>query len=259
MGEPAAKKAKTGEAPTGLTADHPRVVCRARFPGKEDVPKELHYFYLRALGEVPRMLLEVSETPYDSVMYFGKGEFKAIAPFGQMPLYKGPELGGMVLAQSGSICRHIAGEVGLLGASPKERALQDMVFELGKEIIDGKSGFFEKELPERYRTKVDKAQELLGKTEGPYFSGKSLGYGDVSVFHALHTLEEVKPGCLAAWPKLADFRSAVAAVPAMAAYLASARRVPITPNEKGDKPHAGMPGYTFTTPLKPESYAETFD
>ena len=51
---------------------------------------ELHYFYLRGLGEVPRLMLELAEVPYDSVMYFSREtkEYKEFAPFGQMPLYR---------------------------------------------------------------------------------------------------------------------------------------------------------------------------
>ena len=51
---------------------------------------ELHYFYLRGLGEVPRLMLELAEVPYDSVMYFSREtkEYKEYAPFGQMPLYR---------------------------------------------------------------------------------------------------------------------------------------------------------------------------
>ena len=68
--------------PKEMAVDHPRVISRARFAGKNQPPKELHYFCLQVLGELPRLLLEVSQTPYDSVMYFGKGEYKEFAPFG---------------------------------------------------------------------------------------------------------------------------------------------------------------------------------
>ena len=87
-----ASENQTADAPKGLAADYPRVVCKARFPGKDQPPKELHYFCLQGLGELPRLLLEASETPYDSIMYFGKGEYKEFAPFGMLPVYKGSEL-----------------------------------------------------------------------------------------------------------------------------------------------------------------------
>jgi len=256
--EPAAKKART--APTGLASEHPRVVCRARFEGKEQAPKELHYFCLRALGELPRLLLEVSQTPYDSVMYFSSKEFKDVAAFGQMPLYKGPELGDLVVAQSGAICRHVARETGLAGSTPAEAVLHDMLFEYGKDLMANKEGLYTAgELNPRFKTLLDKGEAMLAKSGGAYLSGAKLGYGDVSVFHSLQTFEELKPGFLAPWPKLGAFAKAVAALPAVKAYLESPRRVPLTENELGSKPHAGMPGYAYTKPLSPETYAQLYD
>merc|ERR1712018_925516 len=108
---------KTITVPKGLGDNFPRIVLKARFPGKTQPPKELHYFCLQGLGELPRLLLEATETPYDSVMYFGKREYKEFAPFGMLPVYKGPELDGLCLAQSSSISRHIARETGLEGDS----------------------------------------------------------------------------------------------------------------------------------------------
>ena len=50
-----------------LRADHPRVRIphRPSGPGSSIQGAELHYFFLRGLGEVPRLLLELTETPYD--------------------------------------------------------------------------------------------------------------------------------------------------------------------------------------------------
>ena len=42
----------------------------------EPVPITLEYFAIRALGELPRLLLEVLEVPYDSVYHFGGGYYK---------------------------------------------------------------------------------------------------------------------------------------------------------------------------------------
>ena len=49
--------------PKEMAVDHPRVISRARFAGKNQPPKELHYFCLQVLGELPRLLLEVSQMP----------------------------------------------------------------------------------------------------------------------------------------------------------------------------------------------------
>jgi len=96
---------------------------------------ELHYFFLRGLGEIPRLLLELTETPYDSVMYFSREakEYKDMAPFGQMPLYTDKEVGTWV-AQQGSIVRYIARRAGLTGKNTTDEATIDMLFELSKDI-----------------------------------------------------------------------------------------------------------------------------
>ena len=108
---------------------------------------ELHYFCLRGLGELPRLMLELTGTAYDSVMYFNSKEYKDIGPFGQMPLLKDPpNLGGGMgtggwLPQSGSIVRHLARIHGLDGGpdDPLTQAKVDFAFEGSKDIADKKS------------------------------------------------------------------------------------------------------------------------
>ena len=68
--------------------------------------------------------------------------------------------------------------------------------------------------------------------------------------------EEIKPGVLSPWPRLSAFVAAFAAQPAVAAYLASDARVPLTPNEIGLLPNAGLPGYSFVAPMRPGSFRE---
>jgi len=254
-----ASENQTADAPKGLAADYPRVVCKARFPGKDQPPKELHYFCLQGLGELPRLLLEASETPYDSVMYFGKGEYKEFAPFGMLPVYKGSELEDICLAQSGSICRHIARETGLDGETVKDRANQDMVWELSKDI-SGKKDLIHKEgeMDTKLVGFLDGAVKMLTSSGGPYFGGSKMGYGDLAMFHALYTFEKIKPGFLKPWKQLDDFVSHVVALPTISQYLSSPRRVPLTENELG-KGHTGISGYTFISPLNPLTFAEAYD
>ena len=244
--------------PKGLMDEFPRVVAKARFSGKDQAPKELHYFCLRGLGELPRLLLEASETPYDSIMYFGKGEYKEFAPFGQLPVYKGSELDDG-LAQSGSICRHIARETGLDGDTPSEQAKQDMVSELAKDI-SGKKEVVHADGPldPKYEGLLQGASKLLKASGGVYFSGSKLGYGDVCMFHSLHTIEEIKPGFLKSWGDLEAFVNRIASLPPIHQYLNSPRRVPLTENELG-KGHKGISGYSFISPLNPETVAEVYD
>ena len=245
--------------PKGLGDSHPRVVCKARFAGKDQAPKELHYFCLQGLGELTRLLLEVSQTPYDSVMYFGLGEYKTFAPFGQLPVYKGPELDGLPLAQSAAISRHIARETGLDGSTIVERATQDMLWELGKDISGKKEVIYaDGNLDPKFEGLLNGATKMIQKSGGPYFYGAKLGYGDISMFHALHTIEGLKPGFLKPWAELQTFVSTVCALPTINAYLSSPRRIPLTENELG-KGHKGASGYVYTSPLNELTVAEVYE
>jgi glutathione S-transferase len=245
--------------PQGMGVDLPRVICRARFPGKDQPPKELHYFCLQVLGELPRLLLEVSQTPYDSIMYFAKGEYKEFAPFGQLPVYKDPELGGLLIAQSDAICNHISREAGLTGSTITERALQDMAWQLAKDISGKKEAIHSAEpLDPAYAALLEGAVKLLQHSKGPYITGENFGYGDIGLFHSLFTLEEIKPGFLNPWTELGKFLKAVGSITAINHYLKSPRRVPLTQNEVG-KGNTGIAGFTYLKPLNPNTIKEAFD
>lgn len=88
-----------------------------------------------------------------------------------------------------------------------------------------------------------------------HFVGESLTLADVAMFESLHKLSCAAPGCLAPFPSLERFVFDIATSPRVSAYLASARRMPLTPNETGKAPHAGLPGYAFSEALKPAAYA----
>ena len=245
--------------PHGMAVDHPRVICRARFPGKDQPPKELHYFCLQVLGELPRLLLEVSQTPYDSIMYFGKGEYKEFAPFGQLPVYTGPELGGLLLAQSDAVCYHIARETGLAGSTVTERAIQDMAWQLAKDIAGKKEAIHATgTMDPGYLVLLNGAITMLQKSYGPYLTGPNLGYGDIGLFHALFSIEQIKPGFLKSWKVLENFVAAVNSIPAIRQYLTSPRRVPLTQNEIG-KGNTGASGYTYLKPLNPLTVKEAYN
>jgi len=156
------------------------------------------------LGELPRLMLELAQMPYDSVLYWDTKEFKAAAPFGQMPLFMGGDLedADQVLCQSSSIVRYIAKEANLdgseQGAVGESRA--DMVFECSKDLGSNKNAIHTQTDAdkEKFHGMLTKASELLDEYEGPFFSGMAATYGDVGMFHSLSTVEELKPGYLKA-------------------------------------------------------------
>jgi len=104
---------------------------------------------------------------------------------------------------------------------------------------------------------LDGAVKMLKSSKGPYLGGSKIGYGDIAMFHALHTFEQIKPGFIKSWKELESFVGRVANLPAINKYLKSGRRVPLTENELG-KGHTGISGYKFITPLNSETVAELY-
>jgi hypothetical protein len=135
-------------APTLLGADIPASFVnrgREQLPGDELV---LEYFALQGLGELSRLILEVTGTPYTSVFHFGRGQYKKCARrlllpthdaagrfwlmragatlryanFGQLPiLWEGENQ----IAQAGAIVRHLARKTFIDGGSAEEKAAVD--------------------------------------------------------------------------------------------------------------------------------------
>jgi len=254
------------EVPKQVDSKHPPVIQRVRFDDKQNIPpKTLHYFTLQMLGELPRLCLEYTRTPYDSVMYFFPGdyEYKKFAPFGQMPCYEDPELGedGVYISQSSSICRHIAQETGIAGATASERVLQDMLWEAGKDIGEKKSALHTDEVDTRLDGVLKGLMKLQveGKCLGTGDRSNDLGYGEIGVFHALYSFHLINDKFLAtsSYAKLLSFVNSVLAVPAIKNYLASPRRIPLTKNELG-RGHTGLEGYTYVSELSHDTLAEKY-
>lgn len=232
------------------------VVTLVKFDGKDcSDAKSLHYFAIQGLGEQPRLMLEYTQTPYYSVMYFGNGGYKEYVPLGQLPVYQGSELGDQYLAQSGAICRHIAREnncYGTCGAS-----IQDMVFEAGKDLLSRKELLHEETQPQEKITNIFEGFKKLEK-EGKCFTGEEpLGFGEIGVFHALYQYNEIKPEVFNGYDFLKNFVRKVSEIPQIKRYLASARFLPLTENEIGKK-HKGMEGYKYLRPLNPEVMATKY-
>eukprot|EP00607_Mallomonas_marina_P007184 CAMPEP_0182416366 /NCGR_PEP_ID=MMETSP1167-20130531/644_1 /TAXON_ID=2988 /ORGANISM="Mallomonas Sp, Strain CCMP3275" /LENGTH=258 /DNA_ID=CAMNT_0024589065 /DNA_START=61 /DNA_END=837 /DNA_ORIENTATION=- len=241
--------------PTSLGDEHRPVVVSFRPPGIDAAPKELRYFCLRGLAEVPRLMLEVTSTPYDCIMYFsGENNYKSISPTGAMPIYTGPELNGEYIAQSGAIVRHIARETGFDGETVLDKAITDQVYETSKDISSNRASIFEEDQT-KLKGLLSRSEDML---KGPYFLGEKISFGDVAMFYELSRIEEAKPGWLTTkgFTKLSSFLSQMIALPAISDYLQSPRRIPITENEVGDKPWART-GYKFMFPLNPETVAKT--
>jgi len=244
---------------------HHPVVCRAYFKKdiQKDKPKTLHYFAIQGRGELPRLMLEYTQTPYNDVMYFLTDAYKEFSPFGQMPCYQGEELGeGVYLTESAAVSRHIARITGIAGKDVKDAALQDMLWEAGIDINDKKSALYVEETDAgldgilKGLIKLQKDNKCLGTGNRAYGGDSPLGVGEIGVFHALYSYTQIKPEWLATrYPSLDEFVKAAAATPSLAAYLKSERRMPITENEIG-KTYTGPTGYKWLHKPTPDSFKE---
>jgi glutathione S-transferase len=206
----------------------------------------------------PRATRQVTGTPYNSVMHYsGEPGWRDYAPFGQLPILRD---GALVLCESDAISRHLARRCMIDGASMEEKAKVDMYAELAKDIKGKKNAIYDMEKhadAPKLKTFLDAAEAVAPDPHaGGWFVGKSLTLADVTLFQQLHFMEEVKPGALeqSGYTKLSAFVRNFAQMPNVAAYLESPRRVPLSYNELGDRPNAGLPGYAFTKPLRVATY-----
>lgn len=145
---------------------------------------------------------------------------------------------------------------GLAGEGLPAATTADAIFEVAKDILDHKAGLHTAD--PQLALYLTGAEKLLAAGGGEYTGGKgaALTFGDVALWHALRTVEEIKPGYLAehGLPALAAFEARVRALPALAAYLASERSLPLTLNETGRAPWTAT-GYAFLTPINPLALA----
>ena len=82
-----------------------------------------------AAGELPRLILEATDTPYNSVFHFSwpgglPHGWKKYAPFGQLQLLRD---GNLVIAESGAICKHLARKCCIDGTTLEDKARVDVL------------------------------------------------------------------------------------------------------------------------------------
>ena len=183
--------------PTSLAAKRPAsVVTFTGGAGEESHPSiTLEYFALRGLGELPRLILEATGTPYHSVFHFGDSEYKEYTAFGQLPLLRDSELGKLLLVESAAIVRHLARRLCIDGATLEEKAKIDMYYELSRDIFSKAAGVYDPKHADAQKLSafLFAAEEACG---GEHFVGNSLTLADCAMFHTLYTLVELRPDAL---------------------------------------------------------------
>jgi len=188
---------------------------------------KLHYFNVKALGELPRLLFATAGVQYEDVRYgnaqinvqgqdFGALKNSGQLPFGQVPLLEVTENGHTYrFAQSGTITRFLARTFGLYG-DPHcgiSGALVDQVYEGVRDVqtayLKTRNGTDQ----EKEAAKVDFFANVVPKFLGffnnlladghHYFVGNRISLADIALFNLLDNLDktEVQKNC-EKFPKL---------------------------------------------------------
>jgi glutathione S-transferase len=195
----------------------------------------LNYFDFRGRAEPLRLALAYSGVEWED-HGVNRDEWKRLkpdSPFGNLPIFIEHRADGdRVLTQTVPIIRHLARLHGFDGKTEDERFAADAATELA---VDLRSAW------RTFRSDKDwdqpaKKQKYMEETAAPHFGRleKMLGarewyaadaptYADFYIFDALDRHVVAWPEALKAQPRLVAFMGRVAALPAIAAYLAQRR------------------------------------
>lgn len=228
---------------------------------------ELYYWPgIQGRGEFVRLALEAAGADYVDVAR-GHGPGRGVGALMALledealvhPPFAPPFLrdGEALVAQTANILAYLGPRLGLEPRAEAEavftRQLALTLADLVVEAHDthhpiGAGQYYEDQKPEALRRAAEFRQERIGKflgyfervlaanPHGPGFLvGAALTYADTGLFQAVEGLRYAFPRAMAAgegdWPRVAELRARVAALPRIAAYLASPRRIAF--NESG--------------------------
>jgi glutathione S-transferase len=224
---------------------------------------ELYYWpEIQGRGEFVRLALEAAGADYVDVART-EGVRALMAVLGDPGLARPPfappflKDGEVVVAQTANILAYLGPRLGL---EPRDEAAAVFTRQLALTIADlvdeahdthhplGAHLYYEDQKPEAAQRAAGFRSQRIGKFLG-YFErvlaanpagadflvGAAPTYADLGAFQAVEGLRYAFPRAMAArerdWPRLIALRDRVAALPAVAAYLASPRRIAF--NEQG--------------------------
>ena len=226
---------------------------------------ELFYWPgIQGRGEFPRLVLEAAGADYVDVARQPEPKGGGIAALralledtGQTPGFAVPMLrhGKLVIAQSANLCRYLGEHLGLapedeagrLHALQLQLTVADLVdeahdthhpissaqyYEEQREAANARAAHFREARMPKY---LGFFERTLAQNGGRYLVGEAVSYVDLSVFQVMRGLAYAFPERFAAvaedTPGLVSLADRVEALPRVAAYLASERRLPF--NEMG--------------------------
>ncbi|MFT3768821.1 MAG: glutathione S-transferase [Minicystis sp.] len=208
----------------------------------------LTYFSSRGRAEIIRLVCAAAELAYeerslgvyhpvDKTPDFEALKATGVLPFGAVPLWEEP--GGLRLAQSDAITRHLARAHGLYGADAREAARCDMIFagvddarvEVRRVITTEpeKRAAFREELRAVILPRwLGYFEKLLGAEGTGFIVGDRASFADVALFLMFENIRDNGlGGAYESCPALVKHAERMAARPGIAAYLASPKRFPV--------------------------------
>ncbi|KAK4528446.1 hypothetical protein GAYE_SCF56G6389 [Galdieria yellowstonensis] len=197
----------------------------------------LTYFPIRGRAEHARLLLEDNQIPYKSqVVQFGdewksfkaKGLESGELPFGQVPVLHD---GNLHLAQSGAIARYLARKHNKYGADDVEKALNDMMFDMGidiqnmyvKFIFDENHKQKKGEFVQEVKGKLDLVEKFMKRQGKPYLASSEPTFADYLMFEVLDVIKRQQEDILKDFPLLQGFYEKMGSRPNIVAYRKSDR------------------------------------
>jgi len=229
---------------------------------------ELHYWpTIQGRGEFVRLALEAAGAPYLDVARGAEAAGQGMAAMQRLlqnrhavqPPFAPPALkdGEIVVAQTAAILHHLGPALKLVARNERLRlwtlqiqlTIADMVTEAHDTHHPLATGLhYEEQKPEALRRAAGFCRERLPKflqwfegivranPAGPrHLVGGKLSYADLSLFQLVEGLRYAFPkaaeSCLATTPGVLQLHARVAALPKVAAYLRSERRIAF--NEQG--------------------------
>ncbi|HYD44719.1 MAG TPA: glutathione S-transferase [Phenylobacterium sp.] len=221
---------------------------------------ELYYWpTIQGRGEFVRLALEQAGAPYRDVARTDEGEELLMREMerASWPPFAPPYLkdGEVIVGQTAAILLYLGPKLGLAPADEAGRLwthqIQLTLADLVAEAHDshhpvGVGLYYEDQKPEALRRAkefrearipkfFDWLEDVLEKSGGEWLVGVALTYADLSAFQVVEGLSyafpETTSAALVARPKLKSLAGRVRALPNIAAYLASDRRIAF--NEQG--------------------------
>ena len=229
---------------------------------------ELHYWpTIQGRGEFVRLALEAAGAPYVDVARGAQDAGQGVPamlrrmndPHETQPPFAPPFLkdGEMMIGQTAAILHYLAPELKLVARSERARVwtqqIQLTIADMVTEAHDthhpiAASLYYEDQQPEALRRAAEFCGARLPKylqwfetivlrnPAGPrHLVAGKLSYADLSLFQLIEGLRYAFPlvaeKALAQTPAIVQLHDRVAALPKVAAYLSSARRIPF--NEQG--------------------------